>query len=900
MRHHLHCPRYATAWLLCAVLSPFGVAVDCAFRALPAAAQGVVTEHEGAAAVGLALRRLGTTKRVLMIGAHPDDENTGILSALALGEGADVAYLSLTRGEGGQNGIGPELQEGLGLIRSEELLAARRLDGARQYFTRAYDFGFSRSAEEALRHWPRDSVLADVVAVVRRFRPDVIVSVFSGTPRDGHGQHQVAGIMAREAFEAAADATRFPTQIGKGFLPHRTTYLVQSPFGAQPNAPITVVTGTYDPLLGRSHYQVAMASRSRHRSQDMGQSEPLGPRQSSIRVISGSYPTGARSLFAGVDTTLSAIAAASISQTAVTPGHVEALRRYERGVEQSKAQFNPLAASSLAPALARAHAQLAAVDSIVARGPADLRFALESERRDLEDALWAAAGLVLDVQADDDRVVPGQEFGITVTLWNGGAAPVAVRSLEPRLPEAWQATSQDALAGDPIAPGQVTRRRFRVSLAADARVTEPYFLRSSRTGDLYTWPDDAVRGLPFEPPAVRATAIVVIEGRQVEREGEAAFVEIDKGLGERRRPVLVVPAIAVAVQPTFAVVPLATGPVDNGARATPGPAGRERRIPREIVVQLSSEAPGPLAGTARLEAPAGWLVEPATTAVRFDRTGETRELRFTLRAPTSPVQGEYPVRAVFEATDGRRYDRGYTVIDYPHTRPQPLYRDAVTNVSVFPVAIASGLRIGYIEGAGDDGAEALRQLGATVTLLDSRALAQDDLDRFHTIVLGIRAYEVRQDLIAHNHRLLAYAQNGGTVIAQYNKYEYIDGKFSPYPLTMSRPHGRVTDENAPVRLLDAAHPAMAWPNRITEADFTGWSQERGLYFADTWDDRYTPLLEMADPGEDSLRGGLLVARTGQGWYAYTGLALFRQLPEGVAGAYRLLANLVSLGRRPGS
>jgi hypothetical protein len=250
---------------------------------------------------------------------------------------------------------------------------------------------------------------------------------------------------------------------------------------------------------------------------------------------------------------------------------------------------------------------------------------------------------------------------------------------------------------------------------------------------------------------------------------------------------------------------------------------------------------------------------------------------------------------VFESSDGRRYDRGYVAIDYPHTRPRPLYRNAVTEVAAFTVAVAPGLTVGYIEGAGDDGALALRQLGADVTPLDAEVLARGDLSRFRAIVLGIRAYEVRPDLIAHNARLIEYARRGGTVIVQYNKYEYPEGRFAPYELTIARPHGRVTDEAAPVRLLEPAHPALSWPNRITEADFAGWVQERGLYFAGTWDDRYTPLLEMADPGEAPERGGLLVARVGEGWYAYTGLALFRQLPEGVPGAYRLLANLVSLG-----
>lgn len=867
--------------------------VTCAPQ-LPASklyAQAVVTEHEGAAALGLALRRLGTSKRVLMIGAHPDDENTAVLSELALRQGADVAYLSLTRGEGGQNLIGPELQEGLGIIRSEELLAARRLDGARQFFTRAYDFGYSRSAQEALQHWPRDSVLADVVEVVRRFRPDVVVSVFSGTPRDGHGHHQAAGIMAREAFQAAGDPQRFPGQIRAGLRAHRPAYLFQSVWRPEGSEPVRISIGDYDPLLGRSNYQIAMASRSRHRSQDMGQPEPIGPRSAAIAVLAGDYPGGG-SFFAGLDSTLSSLAASPISQTSFTPPHVEALRAYEAEIGQARDAFNPLRTTALIPILARAYEQLQKAEHF-SEGFEDLRFAIAAEKAELQDALWNAAGLVFDAQVEAPEIVPGQEFTFSLTVLNGGTDPVTVRALEPLLPQGWHATPQDGLPGQPLEPGAVRRRAFRVRVADDAQPTEPYYLRAPRQGDLYTWPQDtALRALPFEPPQVRAFASVVVAANTLERNTEAVYVEIDKASGQRRRPVLVVPAVHVAVTPPFAVIPLGGAAAQNGSAATVNA--------REITVALTSAVESPLSGTLRIELPPGWTAEPASSEVQLQQRGVRRELRFRLLAPASIAPGEYPVRAIFESSDGRRYDRGHTVIDYPHTRPRPLYRSAETGVSVFPIAVAPGLRVGYVEGAGDDGALALRQLGVDVTPLDSETLARGDLSRYDAIVLGIRAYEVRQDLIAHNERLLEYARRGGTVVAQYNKYEYPEGGFAPYELTMARPHGRVTDENAPVRLLDPSHQALSWPNRITEADFTGWVQERGLYFADSWDERYTSMLEMADPGEQPERGSLLVARVGDGWYAYTGLALFRQLPEGVPGAYRLLANLVSLGGRPGT
>lgn len=857
-----------------------------------------VVEYGGAAGLGLALRRLGTTKRVLMIGAHPDDENTAVLSALALGEGADAAYISLTRGEGGQNLIGGELQEGLGLIRSEELLAARRLDGATQYFTRAYDFGFSRSADETFGHWPRDEIFADLVEVVRRFRPDILISVFSGTPADGHGHHQVAGILARDAFRAAGDASELPEQIVSGVREHQPTYLFQAVWRPRGDEPISMSTGDYDPLLGRSHFQVAMASRSRHRSQDMGQAEPAGPQHAAIAVLAGEYPASGVSLFAGIDTTLSMIAehGAGGRTSAAPPAIAEALRRYEAQVVEAQRSFNPLAPDSITPILDRARAELLAADSMTERAGADaLRRAIEIERHQLDVALWTAAGLVLDAQVDDARMVPGQEIGLTLSLWNGGPRPVDVVALEPALPPGWNALPEDTEARDALPPGAVVRRRFTVRVPAGEPATEPYYLREARDADLYRWPQDpTVRALPFEPPPLNATARVRVGEHVVDRTVEATYVEVDRAQGERRIPVLVVPAINVAVSPTFTVLPMA--PVASGTDENGGTGAGGRATSRAITVELTSEATGSVTGTLRVETPTGWHATPPSVPVTLEQNAGHRELQFSIEPPETSAPGEYRVRVVFEAASGARYDRGYTVIEYPHTRPRTLYRDAAIDIAVVPVQVAADLDVGYIEGAGDAGALALRQIGVAVTPLDADALAAADLSRFDAIVLGIRTFEVRPDVIAYNDRLLDYARDGGTVIVQYNQYEYAEGGFAPYPLTIARPHGRVTDEAAPVRLLDPSHPLLSVPNAIATADFDGWVQERGLYFADTWDDRYTPLLEMADPDMEPLRGALLAAGVGEGWYVYTGLSLFRQLPQRVPGAYRILANLVSLGR----
>lgn len=827
-------------------------------------------EGGDATALGVALRRLGTTKRVLMIAAHPDDENTALLAELALGDGADVAYLSLTRGEGGQNLIGPELQEGLGIIRSEELLTARRLDGARQFFTRAYDFGFSRSADETLREWPRDSILADVVAVIRRYRPDIVVSVFSGTPADGHGHHQAAGILAREAFSAAADPTRFPGQIAGGMGAHRAHYLFQSMWRPPADPPLALETGRLDPLFGRSRHQVAMQSRSRHRSQDMGQAESPGPQRVALRVLAGDHPPGARSLFAGVDTLLSQRARAA----GTTVGAARTLEQYEERVQQLRAAFNPLYPAATANRLIDAHAVLRQALDVGGDALAPL---VHAELARVEQALALAAGIVVDATADSPQPVPGESFSLTLTAWNGGAEEARLHRLEPLLPGGWTAVPETSGMPAVIPPQQLVRRRFTVTVPPAAGPTEPYFLRVPRQGSSYAWPPDGEeRGLPFEPRPVRMVAEVGL-GPTVRLERDAVFVSIDKSIGELREPLLVVPAVSVTSASPITVIPVA-----------------QLAQPRALGVTVSSAAASAVAGTLRIHAPAGWRVEPASVELALQRRGDARTVTFSV-VPPREFAGEAVLHPRFETARGT-FARGYTVIDYPHIQPRALYRDAAVRVSAFPVAIAPNLRIGYIEGAGDDGAAALRQLGATVDLLDAAALAGADLSPYDAIIAGIRAYEVRPDIIAHNARLLEYARRGGTFVVQYNKYELVDdGGFMPFPATMARPHGRVTDEGAAVTLLEPDHPLLAGPNRITTADFDGWVQERGLYYLDTFAPEYTPLLSMADAGEPPQRGSLVAARVGSGWYVYTGLALFRQLPEGVPGAWRLLANLASLG-----
>jgi LmbE family N-acetylglucosaminyl deacetylase len=862
---------------------PWLLALLAALLGAPAQAQLAETDYDGAAALGLVLRQLGTTKRVLMIAAHPDDETTQVLSSLALGQGAAVAYLSLTRGEGGQNGIGLEMQEGLGLLRSEELLAARRLDGAEQFFTRAIDWGFSKSAEEAFTHWPREELLRDVVAVVRHFRPDVIVSVFTGTPRDGHGQHQAAGIVAREAFDAAGDPARFADLSSAGLRPHAPAHLFQVLRSLEEAPTAQLATGTLDPLLGASYFQIAMASRSRHRSQDMGRPQTPGPQPIQLSRVETRGPDGpGQGLFAGVDTTLFAIEANTHPAGFTAADRLgELLVAYEATADDARRTFNPLHPERTTYFLAELGRTLdRALPLAEARGETgrELRFHLENERAKVSEALRRSANVRFEAVAEEETVVPGQTFSLELRVWNGGRERVELVALHPVLPAGWTAVAEGAMPGE-VEPETLTRHRFQVTVPADAEISEPFFLRLPRDGARYRWPEDAGPiGLPFQADEVRASGRLRVQRTDVPIETAAVFRGVDLKRGEFERPLRVVPPVSLTIEPGLAVIPIAR-------------AGE----PLRLSVRVVGEEPAGIAGRLAIETPAGWRVEPAEADLRFAAAGEERTLEFTLHPPETLQPGPAELSATFRDERGRTFDRGFHLVDYEHIRPRPLFRPATVRIQAVDVEVPTDLRVGYIAGPGDDIPSMLGRIGVRVDLLGPTELAAAALDDFDVIVVGTRAYDGRADLVTHNQRLLEYARRGGTVIVQYNRYEYTVPGLAPYPLEIARPHDRVTDPEAEVRILDPSHPIFTTPNRITAADFDGWVQERGLYFLSRWDERYTPLLEMADPGEAPNRGSLVYAPVGEGRYVYTGLALFRQLPAGVPGAYRLFANLLALG-----
>ena len=871
-----------------------------------------VPDGRGTATLAQAVLRLPVVASMLHTGAHPDDENSALVAYVSRGLHARAAYLSLNRGEGGQNLIGPQLYDAIGVIRTEELLSARRFDGAEQFFTRAYDFGFSKSAGESLEYWNGDEMLlSDVVRVIRRFRPDVIVSVFADSPRDGHGHHQASGRITREAFYAAADPDRFPEHLRDGLRPWqaRKLYINNTRASFDSIDSLLVDVGSYSPLLDRSYRELGLAGRSMHRSQDMGTLQPKGPATTKIKLVARvgmADPDGDGHLFDGLDTTFMRFRAMAGPDAETIPGFSDRLGRLDALARAAVDAYRPLDPPALLDPVLEGLRTIRAlredlVQSALPRNAlADILFLLDQKEEDFANVAVLALGIAFEVLAASDRVVPGDTLGVYLELLNRSARSVRVTRLGLDVPAGWTAASgpvqtNPASRAEPAEPTELAEPAnmaadigynesvagvWRVSLPSDARLTRPYWHRGSLNDRRVEVEETAWIGLPWRPQPVIGRAGIAVDGVDIEIRRPVQYRYADRAFGEIRRELQVVPALSVTLDPQVVVAK----------------SGRER--PLQFSVTVLSNVNGTIEGGLSLEAPEGWEITPSDVPLSFAGKGQSATHRFTvIPAPGAPA-GAHAIRAVARS-DGNEYREGYEVIAYPHIEPRHLYRETVSTVQVVQVELPEGLAVGYIMGTGDQVPLALEQMGVQVRLLTKEDLATADLGDFDLIIAGIRAYEVRPDLVAVNRRLLDYVEAGGLYIVQYNKYAFNRSQYGPYPFRINRPHDRVTREDAPVDVLAPDHPVFNRPNRITDADFEGWVQERGLYFLGEWDPRYTPLMASQDPGETPRAGGLVEARYGKGRYIYTGYAWFRQLPAGVPGAVRLFANLVSLAKPAG-
>ena len=871
----------------------------------------------GASGAWHRIRKLTTTAGILHITAHPDDEHAGMLTLASRGWGARTALLSLNRGEGGANAIGPELFDALGLIRTRELVLSGRYYGLDDlYFTTAVDYGYSKSVEEAFRSWDREAVLEDMVRVIRLNRPLVVVSRFHGSRRDGHGHHHAAGLLTPEAVEAAADPERFPEQISReGLRPWRVLRVFRGGLRVDEPHDVVVDADVYSASLGTSYQRWASLGLSLQRSQTSGRVRGAGGRvyrYERLGIGDSTRDNGQNTgfvghlgpevadnvpgdgFFAGMDTSLRGLQAL-LGQT-VGDGLAGALAEIQDIIDGVSGDFDFTAPEKSVPELARGYGLL---NDLIDRVTPEVAFHLRVKQRQFEDAIVAAAAVevvaMLDSRGGGAAAVPGEEGVVTVRVRSSLSDWVNVEAVqvlfgdgevlstlhvdyEHVLDAEGRAAALAAAAGRDTRVADVFNEGFDVRIPPLAAPAGPYFTRSGLTANHYEVEDSTDLHLPWRASRLRAVVGIEVLGEYVTRTVPVTGSVSRLPYGSLARRVEVLPALSVAVTPGVRVVPLS----GNG----------DGRI--EVLVHLEANRPD-LSAEAELELPAGWTAMPASYRHGFRGRGEVAEALFTLQPP-GEWRGDVVVEAVARATLSGvpgAYRSGFQTIDH---RDLPLARlNLPARTTIRPVDVASldGLSVGYAMGVGDEVPAAIESLGASVRLLGEVDLAHGDLDAFDAIVIGTRAYAVRRDLVENNHRLIDYARRGGNVVVLYQTQEFVPSEMAPWPASLPRGAEEVSEEDAPVTLLEPGHPLLTTPNRITGADFDGWLEQRGSKFFARWDGAYTPLVETHDTGQEPQRGIWLTAEVGAGRYSYVALALHRQLPYGVPGAYRILSNLLA-------
>lgn len=894
-----------------------------------------LAEDRGAAAVAQSLKKLATRASLMMIVAHPDDEDGGMLTYESRGQGVDTTLLTVNRGEGGQNVMSNDYWDQLGLVRTEELLAAGEHYGVHQHFTRVADYGFSKTIDEALKTWGHDRVLYDAVLVVRETRPLVVSSVFAGNVSDGHGQHQVSGLMAQEVYKAAGDPNIFPDQIKAGLRPWspvkvyarvpfaRVTekgiydyatgrwgpvrfrnYVTGTWIEGIPTATLEVPEGQYDPVLGKSYIEEARLGLALQRSQNGGIGAPPKRAFDSgyhlyASRLPGPLPTHEASFFEGVDTSLAGIAGYVPEPARAV--WTERLRALQATVAEAARAFDAADPGKTAPLLAKGLGQTNALLVAIQASelPEDAKYNMTHELRtkqtQFNDALGQA--LAISVQASvingkdlaligpygdfanqagtSQTAIPMQKVYVDVHLANQGSQAIEIvrADVVSQTGGGWTIVPEGKIVGA-MASGASRDEVVTATAGPDAALTKPYFARPNLEQSHYDVLEPKYLDEPTMPYPLAAEVTYRYDGVEGRIGGVVQTIHRTAGLGPVPEPLLLAPAISLTVSPQAGIVPL-------------------RNASLTLQVTVHSSVKGPTDGRVRLQMPAGWTSQPAEAEFQTRADGEDRVLSF-LVTPKSVEEKPYTITAVAQY-GGREYREGFRNVGYAGLRPYPFYRESTYRTSGVDVKVAPGLRVAYIMGPGDDVARSLEDMGVHATFLSAGDVASADLSGYDAIVLGIRAYAARPELKTSNARLLNYVKKGGVIVTQYQTQEY-DHNYGPYPLTLSGDPEKVVEEDQPVTLLAPANPVLNWPNRITTKDFDGWVEERGHGFMREWDPHYTALTEMHDVGQDPQKGGLLYAHYGKGAYVYTSFAFYREMPDGVAGAFRILANLISLGK----
>ncbi len=794
-----------------------------------------------------ALRRLRHLGRVLYVAAHPDDENTQLIAHMVNGEHVRTAYVSLNRGGGGQNLIGEEQGDLLGVLRTQELLQARAIDGGKQFFTRAVDFGYSKTARETFNKWDKEKVLNDLVRVIRKFRPDVMVNRFPAGGYEGaHGHHTGSAILSKEAFELAGSDTAFPHQLEKlePWRPERlffntsTWWDKELPKKVEENDSLLAMdVGTYDPLLGRSYTEIAAESRSMHKCQGFGASASLGSEMEYFRLLKGSLPEG-NGLMSGLN---------------IGWSRIQGGERIEGKIRELIGAFKPERPAGIVPGL---------VDLLDALRKLPRNEWTLQKRKAVVDLIAACSGMHAGAFAKQATVVPGVGTRVDLKIINRSSVPFRL--------ERMGVAGRDTVPKDTLAYNVPFEATIPLEVGAEHAYSTPYWLKKDKKDGMYrvSKGDRHLLGVPQTPPPYHGRYELSFRGTSMLYKTPVRYRWNSKVKGEQQRP--------------FIVVPRATAHLEQEAFVWKDSSAKEL----EIEIRGHKEQ---VKGTVSLDLHKGWEARPNETDFQINDKGASEEVRFSVTPPSHAHTGE--LRPVVRTT-GRTLDRTLETVNYEHIVRRTVIRQASSEVVKLDVR-TKGKKVGYIMGAGDKVPDALRQMGYEVTLLKPGNITSDRLRKFDAVLTGIRAFNVHDPLRYKNDILFDYVKEGGRLVVQYNKDApaLVTEELGPWPFKVA--YDRVTVEEAEPTFLDPGHPILNAPNDITKKDFEGWVQERGLYFAGKWDDRYTPIISWHDPGEEPRKGGLLVGDHGKGTYVYTGIAFFRQLPAGVPGAYRLFANLVS-------
>ncbi len=794
-----------------------------------------------AAEIKLQLKKLNTLGSVLYMAAHPDDENTRLLGFLAKEKLYRTGYLSLTRGDGGQNLIGNEQAEQLGLIRTQELLAARRIDGAEQFFTRANDFGFSKSPEETFRIWDRKKILGDVVWVIRKFQPDVIICRFPADSRAGHGHHTASAMLAAEAYAAAADPKQYPEQLTNGVKPWQAKRLLWNTFNFGANNTTSedqfkTDVGVYSALLGKGFGEIAAESRSQHKSQGFGVPAARGSALEYFTTIQGDAPKS--NLLDGVETSWQRVPGGKAIGDRVS----ELIRKY-----------NPDDPSVSVPTLL-------AIRKLIQALPDG--YWKEQKLRETEKLVLSCAGIWMEAFSNTPEVVPGEAYGASLQIINRSNIPVSLQKIS--------INGRDSLLQQDLPFNKFISLPQPLPVPANTAISQPYWLQDPHPQGTYVINDPMLTGNPENIPALSATFHLKVQGETITVTRPFIYKFTDPVKGEVYRPLVIAPPVISSLGNQVFIF----------TKAEP------QAVPVKLRAMKSN-----VSGVVKLHLPAGFRADKAGISYSLAGKGDETEVVFHV-APVK-VNGRNIVDTftVAASYNGKEYTKSMTTIQYDH----------IPAITIFPPTEArlvtvdlkyNGRKLGYIPGAGDKVPEALRQVGYEVSPLDEKEIMSGDLSRYDAIITGVRAYNTQDRLRYWQPRLLEYVKNGGTLVIQYNTNSgLVTDKLGPYPFSLSR--DRVTNENAPVKFLQPENRLFTYPNHIAGSDFDGWVQERGLYYPSGIDGAYSKPLEMNDPGEKALDGSTIIASYGKGKYVYTGLAFFRQLPAGVPGAYRLFVNMIS-------